>query len=42
MDKDFKVELVNHYSFNLYNRHDEWIANAPQVDGLFILDRVLD
>jgi len=38
MDKDVKVEPVNHYSLNLYNRHGKLIATAPQVDGLFILD----
>jgi hypothetical protein len=42
MDKDVKVELVNHYGLNLYNRHGKLIATAPQVDGLFVLDRVLD
>jgi hypothetical protein len=42
MDKDIKVEPVNHYGLNLYNRHGKLIATAPQVDGLFILDRVLD
>jgi len=42
MDQDVKVELVNHYSLNLYNRHGKLIATAPQVDGLFVLDRVLD
>jgi len=33
MDKDVKVELVNHYGLNLYNRHGKLIATAPQVDG---------
>jgi len=42
MDKDVKVEPVNHYGLNLYNRHGKLIATAPQVDGLFVLDRVLD
>jgi len=42
MDKDVKVEPVNHYGLNLYNRHAKLIATAPQVDGLFVLDRVLD
>ena len=42
MDKDVKVKLVNHYSLNLYNRHGKLIATAPKVDGLFVLDRVLD
>jgi len=39
MAKDVKVEPVNHYCLNLYNRHGKLIANAPQVNGLFILDR---
>jgi hypothetical protein len=39
MHKDVKVELVNHYGLNLYNRHGKLIATAPQVDGLFVLDR---
>jgi len=38
MDKDIKVEPVNHYGLNLYNRHGKLIATAPQVDGLFVLD----
>jgi len=42
MDKDVKVEPVNHYSLNRYNHHVKLIATAPQVDGLFVLDRVLD
>jgi hypothetical protein len=42
MDKDVKVETVNHYGLNLYNRYGNLIATAPQGDGLFILDRVLD
>jgi len=42
MDKDVKVEPVNHYGPNLYNRHGKLIATAPQVDGLFVLDCVLD
>jgi len=42
MDKDVKVEPVNHYVLNLYNRHGKLLATAPQVDGLFVLDRVLD
>jgi hypothetical protein len=40
MDKDVKVELVNHYGLNLYNRHGKLIATAPQVDGLFVLDHL--
>jgi len=42
MDKEVNVEPVNHYGPNLYNRHGKLIATAPQVDGLFVLDRVLD
>jgi len=42
MNKDVNVEPVNHYVLNLYNRHGKLIATAPQVDGLFVLDRVLD
>jgi hypothetical protein len=33
---------VNHYGLNLYNRHGKFIATAPQVDGLFVLDCVLN
>jgi hypothetical protein len=39
MDKNVKVEPENHYGLNLYNRHGKLIATAPQVDGLFVLDR---
>jgi hypothetical protein len=42
MDKDVKVEQVNHYGLNLYNRHGKLIATASQVDWLFVLDRVLN
>jgi hypothetical protein len=42
MDKDNKVEPVNHYGLNLYNRHGKLIATAPQLDGLFVVDRILD
>jgi hypothetical protein len=42
MVKDVKVEPVNHYGLNLYNHHGKLIATAPQVDGLFLVDRVLD
>jgi hypothetical protein len=42
MDKDVKVEPVNQYGLNLYNRHGKLIATALQVDGLLVLDRVLD
>jgi hypothetical protein len=38
MDKDVKVEPVNHYGLNLYNGRGKLIASAPQVDGLFVLD----
>ena len=39
MDKDVKVEPVNHYGLNLYNCHGKLIATAPLVDGLFVLNR---
>jgi hypothetical protein len=39
MEKDVKVEPVNYYSPNLFNRHGKLIATAPQVNGLFVLDR---
>jgi hypothetical protein len=42
MDKDVKVEPVNHCSLNLYNGRGKLIATAPPVDGVFDLDRVLD
>ena len=42
MEKDFKVEPVNHYGLNLYNCHGKLIATAPQLDGLFVLDGILD
>jgi len=42
MDKDVKVEPVNHYGLNLCNRHGKVISNTPQVDGLFVLHQVLD
>jgi len=29
MDKDVKVEPVNHYGLNLYNHHGKLIATAP-------------
>jgi hypothetical protein len=41
MDKDVKVEPVNHYGLNLYSCHGKVISAAPQIDGLFVLDRVL-
>jgi hypothetical protein len=42
MDKDIKVEPVNHYGHNLYNRHSKLIGTAHQIDGLFVQDHVLD
>jgi len=42
MDKDVNVKPVNHYGLNLYNRHGKLFATAPQVNGLFVLDRYLD
>jgi hypothetical protein len=42
INQDVKVEPVNHYGLNLYNRHGKLIATAPEVNGLFVLDRVLD
>jgi len=42
MHKEVKVEPVNHYGFNLYDRHGKLIGTAPQLDGLSILVRVLD
>jgi hypothetical protein len=42
MDKNIKVEPVNHYRLNLHNCHGKLMATAPQVDGPFVLDCVLD
>jgi hypothetical protein len=42
MDKDIKVEPMNHNGLNLYNHDGKLIATAPQVDRLVVLDRVLD
>jgi hypothetical protein len=42
MDKDIKVEPVNHYGLNLYHRQGQLIATAPQLDGLFFVDQVRD
>jgi hypothetical protein len=42
IDKYVIVEPVNQYGLNLDNRHGKLIATAPQVDGLFVLDRVLE
>jgi hypothetical protein len=33
MEKDMKVEPVDHCGLNLYNRYGKLIATAPQVDG---------
>jgi hypothetical protein len=41
MDKYVKVKLLNQYGLNLDNRHSLLIASAPQVNGLFVVDRVL-
>jgi hypothetical protein len=38
-NKNVKVELVNHYSLNLYNRCGKLIATAPQINGLFVPDQ---
>jgi len=40
MEKDIKVERVNHYGLSLYNCHGKLIATAPQVDGRFVLDQI--
>jgi hypothetical protein len=42
MDKDVKVEPVNHYGLNLYNSNAKLIARASQIKGLCVLDHVLD
>ena len=42
MEKNGKVELVNYYCVNVYNRHGKSMATTPQVDELFVLDCVLD
>ena len=39
IDKDIKVEPVNQYGLSLYNRHGKLIANAPDVDRLFVVDQ---
>jgi len=41
MDKDIIVKPVTHHSSNLYNHNGKSIATAPQVNGLFVLHRVL-
>ena len=38
MDKDVKVESINHYGLNLYSPNGKLIATAPQIGGLFVLD----
>jgi hypothetical protein len=42
MDKDVKVEPVNHSGLNLYNRHRKLIATAPQDNGILVLDQGLE
>jgi hypothetical protein len=42
IDNEIKVEPVNYNSLNLCNRLGMWSATAPQVDGLCVLDHVLD
>jgi len=42
VDRHLKVEQVDHYGLNLYNRHRVLIARTPQVDGLLVPDRFLD
>ena len=42
MDTKIKVEPVNHYGLNLHSRHGMMIATAPQLEGLLLLDQVLD
>jgi len=42
MDKDVKVEPVNHYSLNLYNGYGKLITTASPGDGLFVLDWALE
>ena len=39
MDEDVKVEPVNYYGLNLYNRYVKLIATALQVNRFFVLDR---
>jgi hypothetical protein len=41
MDRDVMVEVINHYGFTLLIPHGKLIATAPQVDGLFVLHRVV-
>ena len=40
IDKGVKVECINHYGLNLYNRNGTMTTTAPQVKGLFLLDFV--
>jgi hypothetical protein len=42
MHKNVKVRPVNHYGLTHYNSHGKLIATTPQVDGLFVLDPILD
>ena len=42
MDTDVNIEPVNHYGLNISNPHGKLNATAPQFDGQFVLDRVLD
>jgi hypothetical protein len=42
MDKDVKVEPVNHSGLNLYNRHRKLSATAPQDNGILVLDQGLE
>jgi hypothetical protein len=42
MDKDVKVELVNHKGLHINNRNCKLLATAHQLDGLYVLDCVLD
>lgn len=42
MDKDVCIETINHYGLNIYNPHGKLIATAPQIGGLFVLDRDME
>jgi hypothetical protein len=42
MDKDVKVDPVNHHGLNLYTFHGKLIPTEPAVNGQFVHDRVLD
>jgi len=41
INKDVKVEPVNHSGPNLYTRHDKLIATIPHIDGHFLRDHGL-